>query len=111
MSYHSEGIMDANEGSAPGSLNAMLKKDVVTFPIGDKANPRNWPAWRKWLIVAVIIPVDLSVSWGASGFSPAQTKFAKEFGVSAEVGVLGLSMTVLGKPFEDRLSCAHQHIF
>ena len=52
--------------------------------------------WRKWSIVVVIILVDLSVSWTASGFSPASTEFSKDFGVSSEVATLGLSLTVLG---------------
>lgn len=70
--------------------------EIVTFTSGDAANPRNWPLWRKWTIVGVIIPIDLTVSWAASGFSPASTKFQKDFGVSTEVGTLGLSMYVLG---------------
>ena len=40
--------------------------------------------------------IDLTVSFTASGFSPASKKFAKDFGVSAEVGTLGLSLCVLG---------------
>ena len=73
--------------------------ELVTFSPGDPADPRNWPQWRKWLIVAVIIPIDLSVSWGASGYSPGSMKFQKEFGVSGELGTLGLSMYVLGLAF------------
>lgn len=70
--------------------------ELVTFPPGDPGNPRNWPTWRKWSIVIAIALIDLTVSFVASGFSPASTKFAKDFGVSAEVATLGLSMTVLG---------------
>ena len=70
--------------------------ELVTFQPGDLANPRNWPTWRKWSIVGAIILVDLTVSWGASGFSPGSTKFIKNFHVSTEVGTLGLSMYVLG---------------
>ena len=70
--------------------------ELLTFPPGDPENPRNWPRWRKWSIVVIIACVDLTVSFAASGFSPASTKFAKDFAVSAEVGTLGLSMTVLG---------------
>ena len=73
--------------------------EVVQFPPGDKENPRNWPAWRKWSIIAIIVPIDLTVSWGASAFSPAQTDFEKDFKVSAEVGTLGLSLYVLGLAF------------
>ncbi|KAF2173759.1 hypothetical protein M409DRAFT_62035 [Zasmidium cellare ATCC 36951] len=85
------------------SLHEKVKDDVpeqkaiiVEFKPGDPENPRNWPEWRKWCIVAAITLVDLSVSWGASGFSPATTKFEKSFNVSAEVDVLGLSLYVLG---------------
>ena len=70
--------------------------ELVTFPPGDPENPRHWPAWRKWSIVIVIMLIDLTVSFTASGFSPAAKKFAKDFGVSAIVGTLGLSLCVLG---------------
>ena len=69
--------------------------ELVTFPPGDPANPRNWPAWRKWSIVIAIACIDVTVSFVASSFSPASAKFAKDFGVSSEVATLGLSMTVL----------------
>ena len=89
----------AHPGLAP--RQTMQKDDgteveLVTFPPGDKSNPRNWPLWRKWSIVAVIIPIDLTVSWAASGFSPATMEFQKDFDVSSEVATLGLSMYVLG---------------
>jgi MFS family permease len=72
---------------------------VVTFGQNDPDDPRNWPHLRKWLMVAVIIPIDLSVSWGASGFSPAAGDFAKDVGVSPHVATLGLSLYVLGLAF------------
>jgi MFS family permease len=70
--------------------------DSIDFPPGDLENPRNWPEWRKWSIVAIIIPIDLTVSWAASGFSPGSSQFSQEFHVSSEVATLGLSLTVLG---------------
>ncbi|TVY60679.1 Efflux pump FUB11 [Lachnellula suecica] len=66
------------------------------FPPNDPANPRNWSLARKWSIIFAITLIDLTVSWAASGYSPAQTLMEKEFGVSAEVGTLGLSLYVLG---------------
>ena len=42
------------------------------------------------------MPIDLSVSWAASGYSPAEKGMEMTFGVSAEVGRLGLSLYVLG---------------
>lgn len=73
--------------------------ELVTFPPGDRENPRNWPLWRKWSIVLAIMLVDLSDSFIASGFSPASTKFANDFGASEEVATLGLSLLVLGFAF------------
>ena len=70
--------------------------ELVTFPPGDPENPRHWPTWRKWSIVIAIMLIDLTVSFTASGFSPAEKKFAKDFGVSGVVGTLGLSLCVLG---------------
>lgn len=70
--------------------------EALHFEPDDRGNPRNWPLWRKWSIVLVLIPVDLSVSWGASCISPVEMEFAKEFGVSSVVATLGLSMSVLG---------------
>ena len=70
--------------------------ELVAFPTGDRANPRNWPLWRKWSIVSVIMLVDLTVSWAASGFSPAIMKFEEDWGVSSEVATLGLSLFILG---------------
>jgi MFS family permease len=72
---------------------------VVGFTPRDPEDPRNWTSLRKWLMVAAIIPIDLSVSWGASGFSPAAGDFAKDVGVTPQVATLGLSLYVLGLAF------------
>ncbi|PQE24376.1 polyamine transporter protein [Rutstroemia sp. NJR-2017a BVV2] len=73
--------------------------EIVTFQPGDPHNPRNFSFWRKWAIVSSITLVDLTVSWGASGYSPATTKLRETFHVSSEIGVLGLSLYVLGLAF------------
>lgn len=72
---------------------------VIAFAPHDKDDPRNWTSTRKWLMVAAIIPIDLSVSWGASGFSPAASDFARDMHVSPQIATLGLSMYVLGLAF------------
>lgn len=48
--------------------------NVVTFSHDDPEDPRNWSPLRKWLMVAAIIPIDLSVSWGASGYDGSVQK-------------------------------------
>lgn len=50
-------------------------------------------------MIGPILLIDLSVSWGASGFSPASAKFAEDFGLPAGLGALGLSSYVLGLAF------------
>lgn len=50
-------------------------------------------------MIGPILLIDLSVSWGASGFSPAAKQFAHEFGLPAGLGTLGLSSYVLGLAF------------
>lgn len=69
---------------------------IEAFGPHDKDDPRNWTSTRKWLMVAAIIPIDLSVSWGASGFSPAVSDFANDMHVSEQVATLGLSIYILG---------------
>ena len=89
----------ADPGTAPRQIIRQddgKEVELVTFPPGDPGNPRNWPIWRKWSIVIAIACIDLTVSFAASGFSPASAKFAKDFHVSSVVATLGLSMTVLG---------------
>lgn len=73
---------------SPGSIEALA--------LNNPNDPRNWPSVRKWLMVACIIPIDLSVSWGASGFSPASSDFARDMHVSHQVATLGLSIYILG---------------
>ncbi|KAF2689794.1 MFS general substrate transporter [Lentithecium fluviatile CBS 122367] len=93
--------MSSPRGSA--EHDALLDSDprhhVVAFGTEDAEDPRNWSTTRKWLMVAAIMPIDLSVSWGASGFSPAAADFASDMGVSHQVATLGLSMYVLGLAF------------
>jgi len=80
-------------------LLATSTNKVVAFGPNDPEDPRNWSKLRKWLMVAAIMPIDLSVSWGASGFSPVAGDFAKDVGVSPTVATLGLSLYVLGLAF------------
>lgn len=72
---------------------------IVTFSAGDPENPRNWPMWKKLSILSPILVIDLTVSWGASGYSPGSMKFGKDMHVSMEVATLGLSIYVLGLAF------------
>lgn len=74
-------------------------EESLEFQQGDQANPRNWSSFQKWKIIIPITLIDLTVSWAASGYSPATKNFIEDFGVSEEVGTLGLSLYVLGLAF------------
>lgn len=78
------------------STSNVAHTTTITFLPGDPLNPRTFPAWRTWSIVASITLIDLTISWGASGFSPASEDFDESLHVGTEVGVLGLSLYVLG---------------
>ncbi|KAJ4424406.1 hypothetical protein N0V82_000927 [Gnomoniopsis sp. IMI 355080] len=88
-----------DNGSESHKPDHPLPIKIVHFVAGDPEDPRNWPRWKKWLMIGPILLIDLSVSWGASGFSPAASKFAHEFGLPAGLGTLGLSSYVLGLAF------------
>lgn len=85
-----------NEALLPPSDAAT---NIVVFGPDDPEDPRNWPTLRKWIMVASIIPIDLSVSWGASGFSPVAGDFERDLGVTSHIAILGLSMYILGLAF------------
>ncbi|KAI4861938.1 major facilitator superfamily protein [Hypoxylon rubiginosum] len=95
-----EPAVEEDGGVPTSSATPLLARPTVStsirFAADDPENPRNWPSWRKWIIVAAITPIDLSVSWGASGFSPASSSFRHDFGVSETVATLGLSLYILG---------------
>lgn len=85
--------------SPPSSHPDSTTTITITFLPSDPTNPRNFTPTRKWTIVASITLIDLSVSWAASGFSPATADFERDFHVSRQIGVLGLSLYVLGLAF------------
>ncbi|KAL2285021.1 hypothetical protein FJTKL_08547 [Diaporthe vaccinii] len=92
QNYGSHGTSQHSQSQGHGTT-------VVHFSNEDPEDPRNWPRWKKWLMIGPILLIDLSVSWGASGFSPASKKFAEDFGLPSGLGTLGLSAYVLGLAF------------
>lgn len=58
----------------------------------NKSNPHNWSRPRKWLYTAVSGLLTFSATFASSVFSTAEVPTSKEFGVSQEVMVLGLSL-------------------
>lgn len=62
----------------------------------DPLHPQNWPMRKKITIAVVLGFTTLVAAFASSIFSAATRVVAQQFGVSTEVGILGLSLYVLG---------------
>ncbi|MCJ1435467.1 hypothetical protein MMC27_004840 [Xylographa pallens] len=62
----------------------------------DPCHPQNWPLKKKVGIALMLGYTTLVSAFTSSIFSAATEAVAEQFGVSAEVGILGLSLYVLG---------------
>ncbi|KAI1924050.1 hypothetical protein LOZ64_000792 [Ophidiomyces ophidiicola] len=62
----------------------------------DPLHPQNWSMKRKVITAVILGWTTIISSFTSSIFSTATTEVAKIFGVSFEVGILGLSLFVLG---------------
>lgn len=83
------------------ALEVLACADPVTHIVSwdgpdDPQNPMNFSRSRKWTITMVTAFLTLTVSFASSVFSTATIVTAKEFGVSLEVMILGVSLYVLG---------------
>jgi hypothetical protein len=68
----------------------------ITFSPSDKDNPRNWSKAQKWYITCFASSLNVLTCLCAGGYSSGVGQLVEEFGVSDEVGTVGLSMYILG---------------
>lgn len=74
--------------------------NVVDWDSGDdKQNPMNYARPRKWAITVSMGLMTFVVTFASSVFSSGTMVTAKEFGVSSEVMILGVSLFVIGFAF------------
>jgi DHA1 family multidrug resistance protein-like MFS transporter len=70
---------------------------VVEFDgVDDPLHAQNWPMKKKFMTAAMLGYTTFTAAFGSSIFSAATKSVAAHFGVSTEVGVLGVSLYVLG---------------
>jgi DHA1 family multidrug resistance protein-like MFS transporter len=62
----------------------------------DPLHAQNWPMKKKIVVAIVLGYVTLCAAFGSSIFSAAIFSVAAEFNISTEVGILGVSLYVLG---------------
>ncbi|ORY31964.1 major facilitator superfamily domain-containing protein [Naematelia encephala] len=73
------------------------KSTLVTWDgPDDPENPQNWPRTKKVGVTALLGFTTMSATFASSIFSSASPYVAKQYGISSEVGILGLSLYLLG---------------
>ncbi|KAL7798438.1 major facilitator superfamily transporter [Trichoderma ceciliae] len=69
---------------------------LVEFIPGDRWNPMGFKSSFKWAITLVQASATLSVSFASSAYSGGISEIIKEFDISTEVAILGVSLFVVG---------------
>jgi hypothetical protein len=69
---------------------------LVEFIPHDPRNPMHFPEWKKWFITLTVAIATLAVAFVSSAYSGAVAQILEEFHSSEEVGILGISLFVLG---------------
>ncbi|KAF4971449.1 hypothetical protein FZEAL_9848 [Fusarium zealandicum] len=69
---------------------------LVEFLPNDPRNAMNFSQSKKWLITILQAIATLAVAFVSTAYSGGVSEIIKEFGVSTEVVILGISMFVLG---------------
>lgn len=61
LQQHDEEADEKPESQQPPRALANEEEDAhfVQFEENDPENPRNWPTWRKWIIVALVATMHL----------------------------------------------------
>lgn len=71
-------------------------KDLEYDGPDDKANPYNWPAWKKWVVTFTIANTCLCISLGSSLYVEGVPELMVAFGMSETLALSGLSLYLLG---------------
>lgn len=69
---------------------------VVEFRQDDPGNPLNWSQFRKWFITTIVTLSVFAVTFTSSAYSESFDEVIRDFSISTEVFILGVSLFVLG---------------
>ncbi|RMD43662.1 hypothetical protein DV735_g1473, partial [Chaetothyriales sp. CBS 134920] len=70
---------------------------VVEFIPNDPRDPMNFPDWKKWKFIVLAVAIaTLAVAFVSTAYTGAIGEVIKEFHISSEVAILGVSLFVLG---------------
>ncbi|KAK1967087.1 major facilitator superfamily transporter [Colletotrichum sublineola] len=69
---------------------------VVDFLAEDAHNPQAFPQWKKWTYTIEQAVATLAVAFVSTAYSGGIASVIRDFGVSTEIGILGVSLFVVG---------------
>ncbi|TDZ23551.1 Efflux pump FUB11 [Colletotrichum sidae] len=69
---------------------------VVDFLPVDAHNPQTFPKWKKWTYTILQAIATLAVAFVSTAYSGGIADIIRSFGVSTEIGILGVSLFVVG---------------
>nr|XP_036586650.1 major facilitator superfamily transporter [Colletotrichum truncatum]KAF6797207.1 major facilitator superfamily transporter [Colletotrichum truncatum] len=69
---------------------------VVDFLPEDAHNPQAFPMWKKWTYTILQAIATLAVAFVSTAYSGGIAEVIRTFGVSTEIGILGVSLFVVG---------------
>ncbi|RDW78288.1 hypothetical protein BP5796_06140 [Coleophoma crateriformis] len=93
--FDDDGTMRSDSGDE--ATKSSLDSNIVIFDsINDPLDPRNWPTHKKVTTTVLYGFTTAGATWASSVYSPATASIAQEFGVSAEVSTLGLTLFLFG---------------
>ena len=69
---------------------------VVEFRKDDPGNPMNWSQSRKWVVTSIVTLSVFAVTFTSSAYSESSNEVIRDFNISTEVFILGVSLFVLG---------------
>ncbi|KAK1984807.1 major facilitator superfamily transporter [Colletotrichum cereale] len=69
---------------------------VVDFLPEDAQNPQTFPKWKKWTITIEQAIATLAVAFVSTAYSGGIAEIIRDFGASTEIGILGVSLFVVG---------------
>ncbi|KAF2722672.1 MFS general substrate transporter [Polychaeton citri CBS 116435] len=98
VSRHNKTPLPNFGGGKPFPPTLPAQEDYVVEFDGpnDPLHPQNWPLKKKLPVAITLGFVTLTSAFGSSIFSAATQSVATHFGISTEVGILGVSLYVLG---------------
>ncbi|CCH42962.1 Polyamine transporter 2 [Wickerhamomyces ciferrii] len=77
----------------------------------DKANPKNWPTWKRWAITMATAMICLEVSFGSSLYVAGVPDLMKQMHISQELGLSGLTFYLIGLAFGPALAAPASELF